>query len=568
MTAVDYEAQDALDRDLEYWTHWMWRQGRLSWKCDPHQERVYDKYRAWEGDVVALLTSMQKASNDQQNGVPAERARIRGRGLLRCFVMDIGRRWGKTFLVALIRIEDCLRRPRSKITYATAFEKDINEIINPMIQDIVADAPLDVAPVYKKGRWVFPNGSVLRLVGVDKNPKGLRGQASDGFNFTEAGYIKNLGRTVGNVIYAQFQRRPWATLILESNAPEDPDHDFDLKFIPDAKRRDAYVFQTIDDNEAISDEEKQEQIDAVSEATSPEDAQREFYGKRFRDPKKYVVPNFIDIGPEGQKSPHVYELRRPNYAKAFVAGDPGTSDLFGLIWGYWDWERAKLVIERDWAGANTPTFEVAQIIREYERELWGTKHREPAHLRHKRDLETPELDIHNVQRTAGGLAWKTPFTAFTYWDGQQFTPNPARRFCDNDKRVHLDMRAEHEIAFDGVDNKDPEAKGNSLRTAFSRGQIVIHPRCVELRAHLKAARWNEARTAWERHPKYGHYDLVAALMYLWGNIDRATDPNPPEHWDRANAEIGYHPGHRRLEDKRSFGGQLTEYWESDREDWR
>lgn len=546
----------------------MWRRGQLRWKCDPHQARVYDKYRGWEDVVVKQLTAMQKAAN--VNGVPRPRGLLRG--MLRCFVMDIGRRWGKTFLVALIRIEDCLRRPFSKITYATAFEKDIVEIIQPMIQDIVADAPEDIRPTWKRGRWFFRNGSVLRLVGVDKNPKGLRGQASDGFNFTEAGYIKNLGRTIGNVIYAQFQRKPWATCILESNAPEDPDHDFDTKFIPDAKRRDAYVFQTIDDNEVISDEEKDEQIAAVAEMTSPEDADREFYGKRFRDPKRYVIPNFIDIGAEGQASPHVYAIARPNYAKSYVSGDPGTADLFGLLWGYWDWDRAKLVIERDWAKANAPTFEVAEIVRQYERELWGTEHRVPAHLRHERKLDDPAQEIHGVQRTAGGLAWKTPFQAFTYWDGREFVPNPARRFCDNDKRVHLDMQAEHEIAFVGVDNKDPEAKSNSLRTAFERRQIVIHPRCVELRAHLLSARWDDRRTKWERHPKYGHYDLVAALMYLWGNIDRATDPNPPEHWDRANAEIGYHPGYQRALDNKSFAGQLTNYWEgslgADRDTWR
>lgn len=562
--AYSPDLDEALNRRLLAYAHAMWRLGRLSWKCDPHQLRVYDKYRAWEAIVVAQLVAMQKAAS--QNGDKPAAQRL---GMLRCFVLDIGRRWGKTFLVALIRIEDCLRRPRSRITYATAFEKDIIEIIQPMIEDIIADAPDDCRPVLKGHKWHFPNGSTLRMVGVDKNPKGLRGQASDGFNFTEAGYIKNLGRTIGNVIYAQFQRRPWATCILESNAPEDPDHDFDLKFIPDAKRRDAYVFQTIDDNEVISDEEKQEQIQAVAEATSPEDAQREFYGKRFRDPKRYVIPNFVDLNPETGKSRHVYELKRPNYAKAYTCGDPGTVDLFGLLFGYWHFEKAKLVIERDWAAANAPTFEVAKIVRQYERELWGTKHREPAYLRHQRDLDTPQKDIEGIQRTAGGLAWKTPFSAFTYWDGREFVANPADRFCDNDKRVHLDMAAEHELQFNGVDNSEPEALSNRLRTAFERDQIVIHPSCVELRAHLQAARWDENRRHWERHARYGHYDLVAVLMYMWASIDRVTDPNPPVEWDRAKAEIGYHPGYRKLEDERSFAGQVSAYWaDSGRDDWR
>lgn len=553
-------AEATVDAATDAWLEKLWREGDLSWKCDPHQKRVHDDYRAFELRVVTELRSDQLVANVNA------RERKRGkRGLMRCFVMDISRRWGKTFLVALIRIEDCIRRPNSVITYATAFEKDIIEIIQPMIEDIIADAPDDVAPKWQAHRssWVFPNGSRLKLVGIDKNPKGLRGRASDGFNITEAGYVRNLGRTVGNVIYAQFQRRPHALLILESNAPEDPEHDFDKIFVPDAKRRGAYIFKTIDDNEAISDEEKQESIDAVAEATSPEDAQREFYGVRYRDPKRFVIPNF-------DEKLHVGEIARPNYAKCFVAGDVGTADLFGLIWGYWHFEKAILVIERDWAAANAPDGEVAEIVRSYERELWGTKHREPAMLRHQRQTLEPAIEVVGAARTSGGLLWKTPFTAFTWWDGSEFKPNPARRYAGEDAlRTMLNLRAEHEIEFVAADTAAPEAQTNSVRTALDRKQIFIHPRCVELIAHLKTAKWDEKRTRWERHPKYGHYDLVAALMYLWANIDRATDPNPPAHWDRAGVEIGYHPGYHKQQQERSFAGQLAAHYESgNRSRWR
>jgi len=220
--------------------------------------------------------------------------------------------------------------------------------------------------------------------------------------------------------------------------------DFDVKFVPDAKRRDAHVFQTIDDNTAISDEEKQEQIEAVADATSPEDAQREFYGKRFRDPKRYVVPEF-------DAKMHVGEVKRPSYAKAFVAGDPGTVDLFGLLWGYWHFERAQLVIERDWAAPNASDAAVAEVVRSNERDLWGTAHREPASLRHQRSTEQPSLHVFGEQRTSGDLLWKTPFTAFTWWDGKQFQPNPARRYCGEDGiRTILNLRVEHEIEFVGV----------------------------------------------------------------------------------------------------------------------
>jgi hypothetical protein len=549
-------AEALVDAAADAWLEQFWRDGDLSWKLDPHQKPVHDEYRAWEARVVAELSN---PANDNADS----RKERKKRGLMRCFVLDISRRWGKTFLVALIRIEDCLRHKRH-ITYATAFEKDIIEIIQPMIEEIIADAPADVCPKWnqKRSLWRFPNGSTLKLVGIDKNPKGLRGRGSDGFNVTEAGYVKNLGRTIGNVVYPQFQRRPWALLILESNAPEDPDHDFDTKFVPDAKRRGAWIFRTIDDNTAISEEEKQEFIDATADATSPEDARREYYGERYRDPKRYVIPNF-------DAKIHVGEVARPQYAKAFVCGDPGTADLFGIVWGYWHFEKALLVIERCWAATNAPDSEVAEVVRTFERELWGTQHREPANLRHERKLDQPALEIHGVQRTSGGLAWKTPFSSFTWWDGEQFQPNPARRWADEEgARTILNLRAEHELEFAPADNAAPEAQSNSLRTAFSRKQILIHPGCLDLIAHLTSARWNEQRTKWERHPKYGHYDLVAALMYLWSNIDRVTDPNPPANWDRARPEIGHHPGYWKQQESRSFGGQVANYLDGDRSQWR
>ncbi len=126
--------------------HALWRRGELSWKLDAHQKRAYDKYRAWEQRVVEELKAARIVAN--HNATQQKRGK---RGLVRCFVFDIGRRWGKTFLVCLIRIEDCLRRRGLTITYATAFEKDIEEIIQPMIQEIIADAPPDVEPRFVRG---------------------------------------------------------------------------------------------------------------------------------------------------------------------------------------------------------------------------------------------------------------------------------------------------------------------------------------------------------------------------------------------------------------------------------
>ena len=55
---------------------------------------------------------------------------------------------------------------------------------------------------------------------------------------------------------------------------------------------------------------------------------------------------------------------------------------------------------------------------------------------------------------------------------------------------------------------------------------------------LKYGVWNDRRTEWERSTVYGHFDALAALMYLVRNIDQASNPIPKFHSvDEANTFI-------------------------------
>jgi hypothetical protein len=455
-----------------------WRAGELSWKLRPHQLRVYEHYRAWE---AAPTTSDADGA------------------LELVYVLQIARRWGKTFLVSLIKIEDCLRNPGSRHTYACAFAKDIGDIVGPLIDDICADAPEDVRPTYHRtseseaGGFYFPNGSVLKLVGVDKNPRGLRGRASDGFAVSEAGFVKNLAKTVRGVIYPQFQQRPQARLILESSAPEDELHDFDEVFIPDARTRCAFQDLTIDDNETLDPQEKERFIRAAGGLDSP-DAQREYYNRRSRNASQVVVPEF-------DPAKHVAQLEVPAYADCYVSLDPGMRDLLAILWGYWDFEGGRLVIQRDWAERNASTTTVAEAIRLGELELWNG--------------EQP------VQR------WSAT--------KQQLVANPSMRVSDTDLRLIRDLSTEHGIAVRAADKRVgaktellSRASVGSLRGAFLRGEIVIHPRCVKLIEHLTAARWNDKRTDYERTERFGHFDLLDALMYMHRAVRRWKNPFPPD----------------------------------------
>lgn len=532
VSAAEQIVDEQLEQQTAAWVAMMWRRGDLSWKLDEHQRRVYDQYREWE----AIITDRRNAAL-----YPAL-----FRGMHRVFVMDIARRWGKTFLVALIRIEDCIRRDKQTITYATAFQKDIGEIIQPMIEDICADAPPDVCPKFQAKfklqtqAYRFPNGSLLKLVGIDKNPRGLRGRASDGFNVTEAGHVPKLASTLGNVVYPQFQRRDHATLILESNAPEVIDHDFDRVFIPAARARNdngvsALVEKTIDDNEAISDAEKKEFLEAAAEF-DPYGMRREYYGERVRDPRVMVIPDF-DIRRHVVPPPEL-----PQYAMAVVALDPGEEDPAGLVFAYWDFERARLVVQRSRAESNWRTGAMADYIKETETELWGT-----ARFEGPRPENDPGYRRLAAERK--GNAFAPANNGLWYWDGEKFNPNPLHRWSDTDAHMIGDLAVEEGLIFLPTLKDDSIAHRNKLRNAFAENLIEICDDAGPIINQLESGTFRKDSLGksvdWIRTPTLGHLDCVAALIYLWRMFTpfRFRNPFPPAVVDLKASGVVANPWH-------------------------
>lgn len=467
-----------------------WELGELSWLLNEQQLAGYQQYREWE-----LLDPAKQAGQ-----------------YTRIFVLDWGRRVGKTFKRMLVRSEDCIRHPGRFYRYASAFQKNIDEIVNGVSRDLFDTCPDHLRPRYATRQGVgtgffFPNGSVLRLVGLDKDPDGLRGRASDGDDISEAAFVRHLVPTVKNVLYAQYQGRPWARMCTESSGPLETDGDYDKEIVEDAKTRKAYSYATIDDNTRLSDEEREEFIRAAGGREHP-DCQREYFNVRVRDPQSTVVPEF-------NAAKHVGTPTPPKYAYAFCFADPGTRDLFGLVWCYWDWELQILVVQRSWAERNAGTSRVIEVCREVERELWGSGGHGVA-----RDAQT---------RRGGDEqppGHETPAAALQYFDGRSCCPNPYMRVADIDLTFMTDSMKDHGVVWQPadksrVDSKDAgsaaktgEANLYLLRGAFNDGVIEIWPDSGPLQAQLEGGRWNEQRTDFDRsRPALGHLDCMKALAY-------------------------------------------------------
>lgn len=455
----------------------LWRAGKLRWKLHVDQKRVYDKYRAWEEHAL----SERKAERIMPGMYP------------RIFQFDVSRRWGKDFLSLLIRLEDAIRKPGGHFMYATAFGKDISGIVIPLFHALCEDCPIDIKPEYKQSFQgteagiYFPNGSIIRLVGIDRNPDGLRGRHCDGVTISEAGFVERLEYAILSVIspmlMGESDWRLGATILVNSTPPEIPGTWYDTHLTADCVANDRHVLRTIDDNPLIGKAQREEHINSLGGRDSDR-CKREFYCIRLRSEDIVVFPEF-------NEELHVKEYERPRWARGFSVIDPGVRDLCGIITGYYDFERAQMVVKRCWAKRGANTLEVAEAIRELENDVFGP-------------VDAP----------------------LQFWNGRQLIVNPAQRFSDCEARLILDLSTIHKLTVSAADKQDREAALNALRVAIKTNKIIIDPAAKELISHMSNAVWNAQRTSYARSPVFGHYDLADCLLYAWRSVSPSFRMNP------------------------------------------
>lgn len=538
--AEQSEYVDPEDVELEQLRDAAYRRGDLWWKLRPHQLVVYEKYRAFEQRVIEGL-------ND---GPPI-------------FVLDCARRWGKTFEIIVIKGEDAQRRPKSIHTLATANMVDIGEIVIPMFDEIYDECPDECRPQLRTSRkgenlgFYYPNGSSIKLVGVDKKPKGLRGRRSDGHAWTEAGFFDGLEKPVSKTLH-QFQGVPHAILLLESSAPEDPEHDFDELFVPDAKRRNAYVFQTIDDNTSLSEDQKQKYYEDACKV-SIESANRELFGKRSRNLSNAVIPVF-------DPARHVQAVPIPLHAASITADDPGLSHLNGLVLALYDFDNARIIVQKSWAGINAGPGRLAAAVAAREYALWGTwPHHKMSHIPFEstklvegwktlllhdefshlaEDLfemaQAPDEKRPTFERVPGQFIRGDIQNHKTYWNGTEHRPNPHGRVSDVDLQLIRSLGDHYGLEFSATTKSELHTMVNLAWSWIEQGRLVFLPDCGPVIDHVQKGKWNKQRTKFAEHKVMGHYDCLAALVYLVRYVDmhlQNVRPHPP-----ANTQLVTPPG--------------------------
>lgn len=391
-------------------------------------------------------------------------------------VPNISRRFGKSTTCVVYCIEQALYK-KQDIRYATAFLTDLQGFIKPIFDSVLSSCPDELRPVYKESKktYFFPStGATIKLVGLDKNPNGIRGNAVDILIIDEAAFVDKLEYLYKSIIVPATADRQFK-IIFPSTPPMNPDHFWSLNLIPKAISRGTYLEFTLDDNTHLDEKEKERLLDEVGGKDSPT-AQREFYCKIIRDPESIVIPEY-------SVEKHVKKLTPPQFVSPMTFLDFGGSmDKHGILICYWDFERAKFCVYREiLLPKNTGTGKIIKDTVKIEENSFGKE---------------------------------------------------LRRFGDAPEQLRIDLSiAGFHCSAPKKEKGSLEANISAVRIGFTHDTIEIDEQCTMLQKTLEFGEWLPTRKDWKRTEELGHLDLLAALLYAYKHIDKS---NPiPAHIGRS-----------------------------------
>lgn len=464
-SVVPYQASD---QERQEALRVAWTVGSLRYKLDPAQREVYDEVKAW-------LALDQEASG-------------------RLYMLDISRRFGKSTVMLAMAAEVAIQNPSWRVAYMSATQVMVRKIIRPLVDWLLQDCPPSLKPSWRASEYAYlwENGSRLELVGMDVHADRSRGLHLDWGLLDEAAFFQNLEYTLNSVIRPQMQGRKHARIIAGSTPPVSPEHYWTEVLLPQCVSRKAYIHRTIVDNPRLERWEIEQEVASTSGGAGIEATvvQRELFAQHVAEETLLIIPEFRKVEKE-----IVGEWPEPLWRDCYVALDPGFKDISAVLFGYWNFDDQYLFLEDEVLLSQESSRVLAEKIKLKEDELWRKR---------------------GIKRYRGGSVQ------------EKVVDQPFMRISDVDAQLLHDLHVEHGLTFAATRKDNLEAQVNAVRIAIQGGQIRIHPRCESTIRHLRNGVWqNEKRTTFGRQGAFGHFDAIAALIYLWRNIHKRRNPYPP-----------------------------------------
>ena len=397
--------------------------------------------------------------------------------------MLIARQTGKSFLLAILALETCLRKPDAVVKFVTPKLKMVKNILNKNMKVILKDCPPEILPEWKENDkvWRFPNGSEIQAAGSDnQNYDNIRGGTCDLWIVDEAGFCNDLEEVVYGVLIPTTTMTDGTGILSSTPDPKDPEHDFIKLFVEPSKLNGRLFKYTIDDNTRLSEEEKRKIEGKFPGGRANPKFKTEYLCEIVRDSENMVIPEFDDAA----EIDIVMEWERPKFFDIYLSMDIGGKDFTVILLAYYDFLNDKVVI----------IDEVVQRERQNSKAI-------AAEIQAK-------LDEHFGEK------------------------RPYLMWADNNNPILLnDLQIYHNLNFIPTRKDNKEAAINQVRLKVLNRNVVIHPRCKTLIYHVKNACWDKSSRSsgyrqFARSADAGHYDAVDALIYLIRNIVYSKNPYP------------------------------------------
>lgn len=430
--------------------------------------QVRDVWASGQAPLLLLTSVQERALADIQRVWETD---------LKAVVM-MGRRVGKSHLDVCIADHTARRISGAQIKYASSTKEQVRDFILPIYEQILQTCPQDLRPrwIDTKHSWVYPNGSVVKIVGCEDRKKAdrLRGPACHLAIVDEAAFIPDLQYVVKTVLMLQLLTTR-GKMIISSSAPETPTHTFAV-YAADAKQKGKLVFYTILDATHLS----QAMIDEFAKELGGKDStawRREAMCEIVGEESRLVLPEWKALeGIVVKVWPYT-----PSPVDYYTAGDCGYKDLTVLGFGFYDWIRDVSVLRGETVIERATLGDIAQGVRAGEAKFFGGS---PPRYRH---LDLPPQSIVTLAKDYGLYCMATPKREVT-----------------------------HTISM--------------LRDNLKDGRVAVDPSCKTTIAHSEGAIWNDARTEYERVPKVDnipahHFDGFDMLRYFDGMIERRRKPH-------------------------------------------
>lgn len=447
----------------------LWRAGELSWKLTEVQKKIKHNI---ENDTNKIS------------------------------VVVCARRLGKTWLLCTLALEQGLRHPNSVIKFIFPKAKDAKTNIRPLIRMITEDCPKDIKPDWKEAdkMFMFPNGSIIQMAGSDnQNAESIRGGFAHLCFFDEVGFADDVKYIVRSILSPTI-KTTGGKIIMASTPSRSANHEFITTYMIPYMLEDRIQIYTIYDNPQFTPEIVAETIAEYPEGVNDLDFQREYLCKLPDMSEKSILPSF---NMDAIKRIVTDEIEIPVFCDKYVSLDPGGTDLTAVLFGYYDYMAATLVvIDEIIVDGTTNTAILAELIKEKE-----------------------------------ALHWTNPI--------DKTQEAPYKRVSDVNNAILLtDLMKLHGLVFQKTKKDKKIAAINSLDVTIMQDRIRIHPRCKTLIYHMRAAEWNKSETEFKQlkdsatgKVRGGHCDALDALIYMHRNIVKSRNPFPSNYGAMSGSNV-------------------------------